>query len=70
MSFNRANLYKLCTVVILIGFVMLIQPLSMTIFSFGLPVMIAGIIVHIVLDHMNEPVPQPGAEDTNEDIGQ
>ena len=70
MILNRASFYKICTAVILIGFVMLIQPLSMTIFSFGLPVMIAGIIVHIVLDHMSEPVLQPGAEDTNEGIEQ
>lgn len=66
MRLNRANLYVLCTAVILIGFVMLIQPLSMTVFSLGLPVMIAGIIVHTILDHMSDPAPQPGAENSNE----
>ena len=70
MKLNRANLYKLCTAVILVGFLMLIQPLSMTIFSLGLPVMIAGIIVHIVLDHMSEPAPQPSVEETSEVIKQ
>jgi hypothetical protein len=62
MMLNRANLYILCTAVILLGFLMLIQPLSMSLFSLGLPVMIAGIILHIILDHMRAPVPEPGAE--------
>jgi hypothetical protein len=34
----------------------------MSLFSLGLPVMIAGIILHIILDHMRAPVPEPGAE--------
>jgi hypothetical protein len=62
MKLNRANLYVLCTAVILGGFLMLIQPLSMSVFSLGLPVMIAGIVLHIILDHMSDPVPEPGAE--------
>lgn len=62
MKLNRANLYVLCTAVILLGFLMLIQPVSMSLFSLGLPVMIAGIILHIILDHLRDSVPDPGAD--------
>jgi hypothetical protein len=51
---RRVTLYGLCTAIILLGFVMLIQPLSMLAFTWGWPVMIAGIIVHIILDHLPE----------------
>lgn len=44
--------YRLATGIILLGFVMLIQPLSMDAFSWGLPVMIVGIVIYIVLDHL------------------
>ena len=62
MILNRANLYVLCTAVILLGFLMLVQPLSMSLFSLGLPVMVAGIILHIILDHLRAPVTEPDAE--------
>ena len=51
---SRAQLYRVCTAIILIGFVMLIQPLSMLAFTWGLPVLLAGVIIHAVLDHMKE----------------
>ena len=52
---SRATLYGLCTAIILIGFVMLIQPLSRCWpFTWGLPVMLAGVILHAVLDHLND----------------
>lgn len=44
--------YSLATAIILFGFIMLIQPLSMEAFSWGLPVMIVGIVIYIVLDHV------------------
>ncbi len=62
MRLNRANLYVACTAVILLGFLMLVQPLSMALFSWGLPVMIGGIILHAVLDHMSNPAPPAAAE--------
>lgn len=46
------NIYRVATGIILLGFVMLIQPLSMSAFSWGLPVMIVGIVIYIVLDHL------------------
>lgn len=46
------NTYRLATGIILFGFIMLVQPLSMQAFSWGLPVMIVGIVIYIVLDHV------------------
>lgn len=46
------NFYRVATGIILLGFLMLIQPLSMEAFSWGLPVMIVGIVIYIVLDHV------------------
>ncbi|MCR9135181.1 MAG: hypothetical protein NXI27_04250 [Alphaproteobacteria bacterium] len=46
------NIYRVATGIILLGFVMLIQPLWMDAFSWGLPVMIVGIVIYIVLDHL------------------
>lgn len=51
---SRAQLYRVCTTIILIGFLMLIQPLSMFAFTWGLPVLLAGVIFHAVLDHLKE----------------
>jgi hypothetical protein len=51
---SRASLYRICTAVILIGFVMLIQPISMFAFTWGLPVLLGGVILHAVLDHLND----------------
>jgi len=51
---SRSTLYKFCTAIILIGFIMLIQPVSMFAFTWGLPVMLTGVIFHAVLDHLND----------------
>ncbi|CAN5353590.1 hypothetical protein BH10PSE7_BH10PSE7_24830 [soil metagenome] len=51
---SRAQAYRICTGIILLGFVMLIQPVSMFVFSWGLPVLLAGVIMHAILDHMSE----------------
>lgn len=44
--------YRFATIAILGGFAMLIQPLSHEVFRLGLPVMIVGILLHAVLDHL------------------
>jgi hypothetical protein len=51
---SRAQAYRICTGIILIGFVMLIQPVSMTAFTWGLPVLLAGVVFHAILDHLSE----------------
>jgi chromate transport protein ChrA len=57
---SRTSPYALCTAIIMLGFVMLIQPFSITAFTWGLPIMIIGIVIHIVLDHL------PQAKDTTD----
>ena len=49
---SKVSLYRACTAIILIGFAMLIQPVSMLAFTWGLPVLLAGVILHAVLDHV------------------
>lgn len=63
MTLSRKAFYRFATAVILVGFVMLIQPLSMAGFSWGLPVMLAGIVLHIVLDHLPDPRMDHGASE-------
>jgi hypothetical protein len=57
-NLSRNAFYRVATAVILVGFAMLIQPLSMFLFSWGLPVMLAGIALHIVLDHLPDAKPR------------
>ncbi|MCC6304794.1 MAG: hypothetical protein IT545_06310 [Rhodobacteraceae bacterium] len=56
---TRTGLYRLATAIILAGFAMLIQPLTMVAFRWGVPVMVAGIVLHALLDHL--PAPRPAA---------
>lgn len=52
MIAGRPLVYRIATIAILGGFVMLIQPLSHEVFRLGLPVMIVGIVIHALLDHL------------------
>ncbi len=45
------QLYRLATGLILGGFVCLCQPFSQAVFTLGFPVLLAGVALHIVLDH-------------------
>lgn len=49
---SKKNAYRLANGIILFGFFMLIQPLSIHAFNWGLPVMIVGIVIYLVLDHL------------------
>lgn len=62
MSIRHA--YAVRTATILVGFAMLIQPFSMPVFSLGLPVMLVGILVHAVLDHLPARDPDGAGEGT------
>jgi len=67
MTLSQPVLYRFATAAILGGFVMLIQPISQDVFRFGLPVMIAGILLHAVLDHIPErSSPPPGRSTTTD----
>ncbi|MEO0822765.1 MAG: hypothetical protein AAF074_20350 [Pseudomonadota bacterium] len=49
-----ARLYMLANALILMGFALLCQPLSATLFAAGFPVLLAGVILHMILDHVPE----------------
>ena len=57
---TRLKLYRLATGLILGGFAMLCQPFWETVFSAGFPVIVAGVVLHIVLDHWPERRPETG----------
>ena len=57
---TRLKLYHLATALILGGFAMLCQPFWEFVFSAGFPVIVAGVALHIVLDHW--PVREPGPD--------
>ncbi len=56
--------YRYATVLILAGFVMLCQPFTHDLFMLGFPVLLAGVIIFMVLDHVPERPPAEG-EDLN-----
>ena len=58
MTLDRTFAYRVATVAILGGFVLLVQPFFLGLFRAGLPVMIVGILLHAVLDHLPERRPQ------------
>jgi len=49
MTLNRT--YMVATGLILLGFVLLCQPFSQTLFSAGFPVLVLGVVLHLILDH-------------------
>lgn len=49
---NRA--YRLASLMIATGFVMLCQPFSHDLFRHGFPVLLVGVILFMVLDHIPE----------------
>ena len=46
------RLYVLANALILGGFAMLCQPLSVILYGAGFPVLVAGVVLHVVLDHV------------------
>jgi len=56
MGFNKMlnNAYRVATLMIVAGFVMLCQPVSLFLFSFGFPVLLIGVILFMILDHIPE----------------
>ncbi|XWN34234.1 MAG: hypothetical protein ROR55_14680 [Devosia sp.] len=51
------KLYVLATGLILVGFAMLCQPLSQWLYSAGFPVLVVGVVAHIILDHVPRRAP-------------
>lgn len=49
---NATWLYRLASLLILCGFAMLCQPFTHDLFVVGFPVLVAGVILFMVLDHL------------------
>lgn len=45
-------MYRYASAAIILGFAMLCQPFSHDIFVYGFPVLLAGVILFLVLDHL------------------
>ena len=44
--------YMIANASILLGFLMMVQPVSHGLFMLGFPVILAGIILYLILDHL------------------
>ncbi len=49
---NKKLMENLCLLVMLGGIVMLCQPLNMSVFTWGFPVILLGFMVHTILAHL------------------
>ena len=56
MDFNQmlAQGYRLASCLIVAGFLMLCQPFVQILFTWGFPVLLAGVILFMILDHVPE----------------
>ncbi|RLP27066.1 hypothetical protein [Mesorhizobium sp. YM1C-6-2] len=50
--FSKKWLYRLASTLILGGFAMLCQPFTHALFVLGFPVLLAGVVVFMILDHV------------------
>jgi hypothetical protein len=62
---TKAWFYRIASGLILIGFAMLCQPFTHDLFAFGFPVLLAGVVLFMILDH----VPDARPQDQEEKIG-
>ena len=60
--FSKKWFYRLATVLILGGFAMLCQPFTHRLFVIGFPVLLSGVVLFMILDHVPD-----GAQETGED---
>lgn len=61
--FSKKWFYRLATALILGGFAMLCQPFTHALFVLGLPILLAGVILFMILDHV------PDAKTEEDTIG-
>jgi hypothetical protein len=57
---KRQTWYHLATALILLGVVLMCQPFSSLLYSAGFPVILAGVVLFTVLDHL--PPPKPSSD--------
>jgi len=55
------NAYRLASGLIIAGFVMLCQPFAKILFEWGFPVLLTGVVLFLILDHI--PAPSPPKEE-------
>jgi hypothetical protein len=63
--FSKKWFYRVATTLILGGFAMLCQPFTHSLFVFGFPVLLAGVVLFMILDH----VPDARLGEEEEDRG-
>ena len=54
--------YRIATILILGGFVMLCQPFAHGLFVIGFPVLLAGVVLFMILDHVPDARPREEEE--------
>ena len=52
LLFSKKWLYRLASTLILGGFAMLCQPFMHTLFVLGFPILLAGVVLFMILDHV------------------
>jgi hypothetical protein len=60
--FSKKWFYRLASTLILGGFAMLCQPFAHSLFAIGFPVLLAGVVLFMILDHVPD-----GRLETEED---
>jgi hypothetical protein len=51
----RRTSYRIAIALILIGVVLMCQPFAVLLYSLGFPVILAGVVLFTVLDHLSPP---------------
>ena len=64
-NIGKTWFYRLATGLILGGFAMLCQPFTQSLFGIGFPVLLAGVVLFMILDH----VPDGRLKTEEEDLG-
>ncbi|MBN8997952.1 MAG: hypothetical protein J0H54_00800 [Rhizobiales bacterium] len=57
-----SNAYRIASTMIIVGFVMLCQPLTHDLFIWGFPVLLCGVILFMILDHIPDRRPNEEGE--------
>ena len=53
-------LHRIATALILLGFALLCQPLTVALYALGFPMLLVGVILFIIADHW--PAPKPDTD--------
>lgn len=56
-------LYRIASASILLGFLLMAQPVSQRLFMLGFPLILAGIVLYLILDHLPARFHEAGEDD-------